>query len=192
MPNLDGVSACHLINQIGQFTIIAMTSNIRSDDINLYYQHGMSDILPKPFTKEGLLQLLEKHLNHLKKTPNPPTLDDIKHEDHHTHHTNLLNSPQKPHTPASTWTSTNSPQTSNTSHQHQPGLSPAAHTDASDHSTYHMYAGAPVALNPNGLTYIAPPAPQPQLAGQRRPLDLSDAEMANAKRQQQMYGMHSR
>lgn len=27
----------------------------------------MNDILPKPFTKEGLLQILEKHLFHLKK-----------------------------------------------------------------------------------------------------------------------------
>lgn len=30
---------------------------------------GMNDVLPKPFTKEGLLQLLEKHLAHLKKIP---------------------------------------------------------------------------------------------------------------------------
>lgn len=27
----------------------------------------MNDVLPKPFTKEGLLQMLEKHLSHLKK-----------------------------------------------------------------------------------------------------------------------------
>lgn len=29
----------------------------------------MNDVLPKPFTKEGLLQMLEKHLGHLKKSP---------------------------------------------------------------------------------------------------------------------------
>lgn len=29
----------------------------------------MNDVLPKPFTKEGLLQMLEKHLGHLKKVP---------------------------------------------------------------------------------------------------------------------------
>lgn len=41
MPNLDGVSACHLIRQFdGQTPIIAMTSNIRSDDISMYFQHG--------------------------------------------------------------------------------------------------------------------------------------------------------
>lgn len=42
MPNLDGVSACHLIRQFDRTPIIAMTSNIRSDDIQLYFQHGTS------------------------------------------------------------------------------------------------------------------------------------------------------
>lgn len=45
MPNLDGVSACHLIRQFDRTPIIAMTSNIRSDDIQLYFQHGMSSII---------------------------------------------------------------------------------------------------------------------------------------------------
>lgn len=40
MPNLDGVSACHLIRQFDSTPIIAMTSNIRSDDIAMYFQHG--------------------------------------------------------------------------------------------------------------------------------------------------------
>jgi osomolarity two-component system response regulator SKN7 len=41
MPNLDGVSATHLVRQSDQATpIIAMTSNIRSDDISMYFQHG--------------------------------------------------------------------------------------------------------------------------------------------------------
>lgn len=40
MPNLDGVSACHLIRQFDQTPIIAMTSNIRSDDITMYFNHG--------------------------------------------------------------------------------------------------------------------------------------------------------
>lgn len=42
MPNLDGVSATHLIRQFDRTPIIAMTSNIRSDDIQLYFQHGTS------------------------------------------------------------------------------------------------------------------------------------------------------
>lgn len=40
MPNLDGVSACSLIRQFNSTPIIAMTSNIRSDDISMYFQHG--------------------------------------------------------------------------------------------------------------------------------------------------------
>jgi osomolarity two-component system response regulator SKN7 len=31
-----------------------------------YFSQGMNDILPKPFTKEGLLGMLEKHLIHLR------------------------------------------------------------------------------------------------------------------------------
>jgi CheY-like chemotaxis protein len=43
MPNLDGVSATHLVRQFDNTTpIIAMTSNIRSDDISMYFQHGKS------------------------------------------------------------------------------------------------------------------------------------------------------
>jgi osomolarity two-component system response regulator SKN7 len=42
MPTLDGVSATHLIRQSDTtIPIIAMTSNIRSDDISLYFNHGM-------------------------------------------------------------------------------------------------------------------------------------------------------
>jgi osomolarity two-component system response regulator SKN7 len=36
---------------------------------------GMNDVLPKPFTKEGLLHMLEKHLVHLKK--NAPHADTM-------------------------------------------------------------------------------------------------------------------
>ncbi|MCJ1307771.1 kinase-regulated stress-responsive transcription factor skn7 [Agyrium rufum] len=69
MPNLDGISASHLIRQFDNTPIIAMTSNIRSDDISMYFQHGMNDVLPKPFTKEGLLNMLDKFLGHLKLRP---------------------------------------------------------------------------------------------------------------------------
>jgi osomolarity two-component system, response regulator SKN7 len=48
MPNLDGVSACHIIRQFDRTPIIAMTSNIRSDDIQMYFQHGESNRLLNP------------------------------------------------------------------------------------------------------------------------------------------------
>jgi len=56
-----------LIRQFDHMTpIISMTSNSKPNEIMTYYSHGMNDILPKPFTKEGLLSMLEKHLTHLK------------------------------------------------------------------------------------------------------------------------------
>ncbi|KAH9955243.1 hypothetical protein BC827DRAFT_884141 [Russula dissimulans] len=67
MPKLDGVSATSLIRQFDHMTpIISMTSNSKPNEIMTYYHSGMNDILPKPFTKEGLLEMLEKHLIHLK------------------------------------------------------------------------------------------------------------------------------
>ncbi|KAJ7128442.1 HSF-type DNA-binding-domain-containing protein [Mycena epipterygia] len=53
MPKLDGTP------------IISMTSSSRPSEIMTYYSSGMNDILPKPFTKQGLLDMLEKHLTHL-------------------------------------------------------------------------------------------------------------------------------
>lgn len=69
MPHLDGVSATVCIREIRpNIPIIAMTSNIRADDIDMYFRYGMNDVLPKPFTKEGMLRALEKHLPQFKKT----------------------------------------------------------------------------------------------------------------------------
>jgi len=67
MPKLDGVSATSLIRQFdGMTPIISMTSNSKPSDVVTYYSSGMNDILPKPFTREGLFSMLEKHLMHLK------------------------------------------------------------------------------------------------------------------------------
>lgn len=67
MPNLDGASATSIIRQFDPNTpIISMTSNSGPSELINYMGAGMTDILPKPFTKEGLLNMLEKHLLHLK------------------------------------------------------------------------------------------------------------------------------
>ncbi|KAF8803163.1 hypothetical protein BYT27DRAFT_7196034 [Phlegmacium glaucopus] len=67
MPKLDGISATNLIRKFDRGTpIISMTVNSKPNEIMEYYSSGMNDILPKPFTKEGLLDMLEKHLMHLK------------------------------------------------------------------------------------------------------------------------------
>ncbi|KAG4026306.1 hypothetical protein MFRU_042g00350 [Monilinia fructicola] len=73
MPHLDGVSATVCIREMrANLPIIAMTSNIRTDDIEMYFRYGMNDVLPKPFTKEGMMKALEKHLAHFRKKA--PTL----------------------------------------------------------------------------------------------------------------------
>ncbi|KAG9003473.1 kinase-regulated stress-responsive transcription factor skn7 [Tulasnella sp. JGI-2019a] len=67
MPKLDGVSATSLIRQFDHMTpIISMTSNSKPNDVVTYYSSGMNDILPKPFTRENLFTMLERHLGHLK------------------------------------------------------------------------------------------------------------------------------
>ncbi|EFY89289.1 response regulator-like protein [Metarhizium acridum CQMa 102] len=64
MPRLDGVSATMYIRRHCPTTpIIAMTSNIRPDEVNGYFEHA------KPFTKEGMLKSVRTHLAHLLKDP---------------------------------------------------------------------------------------------------------------------------
>jgi len=65
MPKMDGISATSLIRQFDHMTpIISMTSNSKPSEIMTYYSSGMNDILPKPFTKEGLLDMLEVCSHH--------------------------------------------------------------------------------------------------------------------------------
>ena len=76
MPKLDGISATNLIRKFDRGTpIISMTANSKPNEIMEYYSSGkqnsnsfrycvhialgMNDILPKPFTKEGLLDMIE-------------------------------------------------------------------------------------------------------------------------------------
>jgi len=67
MPKLDGISATNLIRKFDHMTpIISMTSNSKPSEILTYISNGMNDILPKPFTRAGLMGILEKHLMHLK------------------------------------------------------------------------------------------------------------------------------
>ncbi|KHO01045.1 response regulator-like protein [Metarhizium album ARSEF 1941] len=70
MPRLDGVSATLYIRQHCPTTpIIAMTSNIRPEEVNGYFEHGMNGVLAKPFTKEGMLKSVRTHLAHLLENP---------------------------------------------------------------------------------------------------------------------------
>ncbi|CAG9991386.1 unnamed protein product [Clonostachys byssicola] len=76
MPRLDGVSATMYIRQSHPaIPIIAMTSNIRPEEVNGYFEHGMNGVLAKPFTKEGMWKSVRTHLSHLMK--NPPQESEI-------------------------------------------------------------------------------------------------------------------
>ncbi|ORE10568.1 hypothetical protein BCV72DRAFT_221295 [Rhizopus microsporus var. microsporus] len=67
MPRMDGVSATRSIRQYDALTpIISMTSNFTDNDIMQYIGSGMTDILPKPFSKRTLYQMLDKYCAHLK------------------------------------------------------------------------------------------------------------------------------
>ncbi|KAF3763625.1 response regulator, partial [Cryphonectria parasitica EP155] len=76
MPNMDGVSATVYIRTVSPTVpIIAMTSNIRAEEINHYYQFGMNDTLAKPFTKEGMVKVVKKYCRHMLKNPNAADLE---------------------------------------------------------------------------------------------------------------------
>lgn len=78
MPVFDGVSATACIRVAApRVPIVAMTSNIRSEDIATYFHWGMNDVLAKPFTKEGMVRILRKHLPYLLKNPPPPGSEDL-------------------------------------------------------------------------------------------------------------------
>ncbi|GMM28166.1 kinase-regulated stress-responsive transcription factor [Martiniozyma asiatica (nom. inval.)] len=64
MPNLDGASATSVIRGFDNDTpIIAMTGNYGREDLVTYLNHGMTDILAKPFSRDDLYAILEKHGN---------------------------------------------------------------------------------------------------------------------------------
>ncbi|KAH6649602.1 HSF-type DNA-binding-domain-containing protein [Chaetomium tenue] len=72
MPRMDGVSATAMIRMVvPQVPMVAMTSNIRQEDIATYFQFGMNDVLAKPFTREGMARILRKHLPSMLKDPQP-------------------------------------------------------------------------------------------------------------------------
>ncbi|KAF3121873.1 kinase-regulated stress-responsive transcription factor skn7 [Orbilia oligospora] len=127
MPHLDGASACGEIRKekpdMKDPPVIAMTSNIRTTDINLYFNSGMIDVLPKPFTRDGLLQTLQKWLPHLQTNPTEsssksssafPTPGSSKATNFpQNNNNNNNNSPNSTSTPAPPQQQQQPPQTSN-------------------------------------------------------------------------------
>ena len=63
MPSIDGASATSIIRKFDSETpIIAMTGNIKNQDLIRYLQYGMNDILAKPFTRNDLHTMLLRYL----------------------------------------------------------------------------------------------------------------------------------
>ncbi|KAK4613228.1 Transcription factor SKN7 [Fulvia fulva] len=173
MPNLDGVSATHLVRQFDNTTpIIAMTSNIRSDDISMYFQHGMNDVLPKPFTKEGLLSMLEKHLSHLKKQPGsleimPPPLNSAKRS---------LKSEDSPATSPATGSNWNSPNQLTAGSPAGSGIGEENYIPAAPYGQPAMQHGPPphiYATAPPGALAMPPRPGQPMVQGLPPRRDIS-------------------
>lgn len=66
LPNLSGTEATSLIRQFDPKTpIISMTANSKPEDLLSYMSSGMSGHLPKPFSKDALMDMLQKHLIHM-------------------------------------------------------------------------------------------------------------------------------
>ena len=150
----------------------------------------MNDVLPKPFTKEGLLAMLEKHLSHLKKqragidamsAPPAPLPAGPK---------RILKTEDSPATSPATVSNWNSP------NNFSAGVSPASNqTDEQSiysqgpYSVQPGYQPAPpmYAASPGG----APPRqpPPPSQIHRRGISDISGgaAEMGGDAKRQQMY-----
>lgn len=153
----------------------------------------MNDVLPKPFTKEGLLSMLEKHLSHLKK--HPGGMDAMPAPSAISKPTRSLKTEDSPATSPATVSNWNSP---NNFSGVSPGSNQAddAHMyGASNHTTPTSY-GVPSAMQPPPPIYnasapmVAPPRQQHPPPPPRRGIgDISGgpAEMGPDIKRQHMY-----
>lgn len=185
MPNLDGVSACHIIRQFDRTPIIAMTSNIRSDDIQMYFQHGMDDVLPKPFTRKSLLDMLEKHLIHMKKSSGmdpPPTAGVNPSLTTQSSNHSVRDDMSQGASPAGSTGTWNSP-------SQYSGVSPIAGSITMPYSTNYMennnaaYQSQPHTPIVSRGAMQAAQAAGPPSAQRRGPADIAPQDMGQVKRQ---------
>jgi osomolarity two-component system, response regulator SKN7 len=191
MPNLDGVSACHIIRQFDRTPIVAMTSNIRSDDIQMYFQHGMDDVLPKPFTRKSLMEMLEKHLMHLKKLPEgmqPPQSATISGPQSAATHSvrDDMSAGASPAGSSGTWNSPSQYSGVSPVNPQMPyaSIPPQQYMDANSAAYAH---GGSAPHTPVGIR--GPPLPQQQSSGHRRgPSEMvGGAQNSSASKRQRMY-----
>lgn len=65
MPAVDGLAATKMIRTLGdaqkaKMPIVAMTANVRAEDIARYKETGMNDYISKPFSPESLRKVLSR------------------------------------------------------------------------------------------------------------------------------------
>ena len=64
MPVLDGVEAAKLIRALDKdVPIIALTANVFKEDVEKYFEIGMSDHIGKPLDFDLTIKLLSKYLH---------------------------------------------------------------------------------------------------------------------------------
>ena len=143
----------------------------------------MNDVLPKPFTKEGLLNMLEKHLSHLKKMPDgiemvPNTASTIT----HSSNAQSVKDESSPGQSPSTISNWNSPSQFS-------GISPTA----SNQFMQPVHTPATYGIDHNGMQF---PQPQTPLGAPPRPVNhrrqISDMsggidEVANDPKRPRIY-----
>ena len=63
MPVMGGIEATQLLRKSGYSKpVIALTANVMKQEINKYFEAGMTDYIAKPIDRENFYHILEKHL----------------------------------------------------------------------------------------------------------------------------------
>jgi osomolarity two-component system response regulator SKN7 len=147
----------------------------------------MDDVLPKPFTKKSLLDMLEKHLGHLKKLPEgveaPPsaTAPSMAQTSASQSVKDDSSPGQSPGTSMSNWQSPSQ----------FPGVSPI-HGNVQNQYMQTPQNPVAYAVDQNGVQYPAPQTPinaTRQGQHRRQVSEMSgNSEMASFPKRQRMYG----
>ena len=64
MPKYNGIETIRILRKDGVTTpVIALTAHAMENEKKRFIQNGFSCILPKPFERENLIEILERHLS---------------------------------------------------------------------------------------------------------------------------------
>lgn len=138
----------------------------------------MNDVLPKPFTKEGLLGMLEKHLGHLKKMPNgmEPMVPHSASSIPQTSAAQSLKDESSPNQSPSTISNWQSP-------GHFQGISPTAAGPNPNPYMQHVHLGAGYGMEQSQIQFQQPHTPlsAPRQAPHRRHVsDITGGDELNS------------